>query len=86
MSDAAEEPATEPAAPQQLAKVVVMFKATGDAPILKQNKFKARAPATGSGGAAAGAATQAADRGCDALGCRPLLLRSRADIRDGAVR
>ena len=45
MADASA-PVTEPAPPgepaAQPAKVVVMFKATGDAPILKQNKFKAR--------------------------------------------
>jgi hypothetical protein len=39
--------------PQQPAKVVVMFKATGDAPILKQNKFKARVACLRAGGHAA---------------------------------
>ncbi len=61
MADAAAEPAAEPAAPQQPAKVVVMFKATGDAPILKQNKFKARARAAAA--QRREAATQAADCG-----------------------
>ena len=45
MADVAEEPVPPPSAADaaaQPAKVVVLFKATGDAPILKQNKFKAR--------------------------------------------
>ena len=44
MADAAEDaPPPTAADAAQPAKVVVLFKATGDAPILKQNKFKARA-------------------------------------------
>jgi hypothetical protein len=46
MADVAEDAAPLPTAAdaaQGPAKVVVLFKATGDAPILKQNKFKASA-------------------------------------------
>ena len=46
MADVAEDapPPSAADAAVQPAKVVVLFKATGDAPILKQNKFKARFP------------------------------------------
>ena len=57
MADAEPAPPGEPAAAAAAAdaqppKVVVMFRATGDAPILKQNKFKARARPSAVGAAA----------------------------------
>ena len=74
-----ESPPVAPGEPAQPAKVVVMFKATGDAPILKQNKFKARPAAC---------ATNAQPRGQPRLRAGPscaVLAQISANERFGKV-